>query len=59
MISLKVQAKSRKIKVNFPYIHKKALKINPKNLVANINPKNAYQIKGDLSAAHDIFKKLF
>ena len=25
--------------------------------MANINPGNAYQIKGDLSAAHDIFKK--
>ena len=25
--------------------------------MANINPKNASQIKGDLSAAHDIFKK--
>ena len=24
--------------------------------MANINPKNAYQIEGDLSAAHDIFK---
>jgi hypothetical protein len=46
-------------KHSFIIIHKKALKINPKNLVANINPKNAYQIKGDLSAAHDIFKKLF
>jgi len=45
--------------VNFPYIHKKSLTIDPKNLVANINPKNAYQIKGDLSAAHDIFKKIF
>jgi hypothetical protein len=45
--------------VNFPYIYKNSLTINPKNLVANINPKNAYQIKGDLSAAHDIFKKLF
>ena len=41
------------------YEKRKALKINPKNLVANINPKNAYQIEGDLSAAHDIFKKLF
>ena len=43
----------------FPNPAKNSLTINPKNLVANINPKNAYQIKGDLSAAHDIFKKLF
>ncbi|MBT6927235.1 MAG: hypothetical protein HN984_13585, partial [Marinovum sp.] len=29
------------------------------NTKANINSGNAYQIKGDLSAAHDIFKKIF